>query len=268
MDAPQNWVGYDYLKADVYTDAKDPLELTVEVRDRETRDYWTRVNYTTVVPPGASTLIIPTALYVGEKSRPGRPLLKEAVTRLVFSIGDKPAGAALPRQPPPGARHGDGDRSYSTGCGPSTSAPPAAPSWRVSRRSTPARPTPRPAATAGRTPISGGPSTPSSPTRSTTTFICVESGGLAIDVPNGKYHVFVNMDSPSGYWGEFQRYRKRALILNGERHEDTMDLESFKKRYLPLLGQRRPAIATTPSTSIRSRISARSSTTSRSATAS
>ena len=107
MDGPQNWAGYDYLKADVYTDAKDPLELTIEVRDRESRDYWTRVNYTTVIPPGASTLVVPTALYVGEKSRPGRSLLKEAVTRLVFSIGDKPAGAAVHRQRPPGARYGD-----------------------------------------------------------------------------------------------------------------------------------------------------------------
>jgi hypothetical protein len=90
LDAGQNWLGYDYLKADVYTDAKAPLELTVEVRDRQTNDYWTRVNYTTVVPPGPSTLIIPTALYVGEKSRPGRPLLREAVTRLVFALGDRP----------------------------------------------------------------------------------------------------------------------------------------------------------------------------------
>ncbi len=67
-----------------------PLELYVEVRDRQTRDYWTRVNYTTVIPPGASTLIIPTALYVGEKARPGRALLLDGITRLVFSIGDKP----------------------------------------------------------------------------------------------------------------------------------------------------------------------------------
>ena len=35
-------------------------------------------------------------------------------------------------------------------------------------------------------------------------FVCIEKGGLAIDLPNGKYHVFVNMDSPSGFWGEFQ----------------------------------------------------------------
>ena len=33
--------------------------LRVEVRDEGTRDYWTRVNYSTVVPPGKSTLIIP-----------------------------------------------------------------------------------------------------------------------------------------------------------------------------------------------------------------
>src|SRR5205807_1463415 len=70
-------------------------------------------------------------------------------------------------------------------------------------------------------------------------FICVESGGLAIDAPNGKYHVFVNMDSPSAYWGEFQVYRRRALILNGERHEDRMDFESFKRRYFDFVRQRR-----------------------------
>ena len=53
-------------KADVYTDAKAPLELTIEIRDRQTTDYWTRVNYTTVVPPGASTLVLPTAAAIGE----------------------------------------------------------------------------------------------------------------------------------------------------------------------------------------------------------
>jgi hypothetical protein len=39
------------------------------------------------------------------------------------------------------------------------------------------------------------------------------------------------MDSPSGFWGEVQRYRKRALILEGQRYEDTMDLASFTKHY-------------------------------------
>jgi hypothetical protein len=53
------------------------------------------VNYLTVVPPGQSTLILPVKqLYVGEKSRPGRMLMLGRITRLVFSMGDKP-GAPL-----------------------------------------------------------------------------------------------------------------------------------------------------------------------------
>jgi hypothetical protein len=230
MDAAQDWSGYDYLKVDVYTDAKKPLELYVEVRDKQTRDYWTRVNYTTVIPPGASTLIIPTALYVGEKARPGRALMLEAITRLVFSVGDKPEAplfidnVRLERDTstakvlfdglwafdvgPPGSPVMEGftaldeSKTYSIGRGYG---------WknvRIWRGFDALQPDPL-----------------------YRDFLCIEQGGLAIDVPNGKYHVFVNMDSPSGFWGEVQRYRKRALILEGERHEDKMDLESFKKWY-------------------------------------
>ncbi len=230
MDGPQSWAGYDYLKADVYTDAKDPVEFSIEVRDRETRDYWTRVNYTTVVPPGASTLIVPTALYVGEKARPGRPLMKEAVTRLVFIVGDKPQAplfldnVRLERDTETAKVLFDGLYAFDVG-------PAGSPLMD------------------GFTPLDPGKTYAKGrgygwkdahfwrgfdalqPDPLYEDFLCVEHGGLAIDVPNGKYHVFVNMDSPSGYWGEFQRYRKRALILNGERHEDTMDLASFKKRY-------------------------------------
>lgn len=121
MEAPQDWTGYDYVKADVHTDAKSPLQLYFEVRDTATRDYWTRVNYTTIVPPGSSTLIIPMSLYVGEKSRPGRPLILSSITRMVFSIGEEPecrcssttcAWSVTPRR----------RVCFSTGCGRSTSA--------------------------------------------------------------------------------------------------------------------------------------------------
>ena len=230
LDGPQSWVGYDSLKADVYTDAKDPLELTVEVRDRETNDYWTRVNYNTVVPPGASTLVIPTALYVGEKSRPGRPLMRDAITRLVFGIGDHPEAPLfldnlrLERDTETAKALFDGLWAFDVGPAGST----------VMEGFTPLDP--------GKTYSKGRgygwkdahiwrAFDALQPDPLYQDFVCVERGGLALDAPNGKYHVFVNMDSPSGYWGEFQVYRKRALILNGERHEDAMDLASFKKRY-------------------------------------
>ena len=59
MDQPQDWLGYDFLKAELDSEATVPMDLYVEIRDTGTRDYWTRVNYVTVVPPGRSTLIIP-----------------------------------------------------------------------------------------------------------------------------------------------------------------------------------------------------------------
>ena len=230
MTQPQDWSGYDYIKADVHTDSKNPLELYFEVRDSGTRDYWTRVNYTTVVPPGSSTLIIPTALYVGEKSRPGRSLILNGVQTMVFSIGDKPEAplfldnVRLERDTETAQVRFDGLWAFDLGSGTSPLMEGFTPldmsksytqgrgyGWKNARfwRAFDAL----------------------QPDPLYQDFICIEAGGLAIDVPNGRYHVFVNMDSPSGFWGEYQTYRRRALILEGQAHEDTMNFESFKRRY-------------------------------------
>ncbi|HYW81161.1 MAG TPA: hypothetical protein VE890_16380, partial [Thermoguttaceae bacterium] len=230
MDAAQDWTGYDYLKVDVHTDAKSPLQLYFEVRDTATSDYWTRVNYTTIIPPGSSTLVIPTALYVGEKSRPGRPLLLSAITRVVFSVGETPEAPLyldnlrLQRDTETAKVLFDGLWAFDLG---SSSSP-------VMEGFT--------ALDAGK-PYTRGRGYGWKDVRVWRTFdalqpdplyqdfLCVEQGGLAIDVPNGKYHVFVNMDSPSGFWGEYQRYERRALVLEGRAHVDTMDLEAFKRQY-------------------------------------
>ncbi len=90
-DSAQNWDGYDFFKSDVFNAGDEPAKVNIEIRDKDTKDYWTRVNYSTVVPPGASTLIVPTDLYVGEKSRPGRALDKANITRFVFSVEDNKA---------------------------------------------------------------------------------------------------------------------------------------------------------------------------------
>ncbi len=230
MEAAQDWTGYDYVKADVHTDAKDPLRLYFEVRDTATRDYWTRVNYTTIVPPGSSTLIIPTALYVGEKSRPGRPLIQSGVTRMVFSVGEKPEAplfidnVRLERDTETVGVLFDGLWAFDVG-------PSSAPVMEgfdpldVSKRYGKGRGYGWKDARFWRA------FDALQPEPLYQDFICVESGGLAIDVPNGRYHVFVNIDSPSGFWGEYQRYRRRALVLEGVEYADSMDMEKFKERY-------------------------------------
>ena len=228
-DGAIDWTGYDYVKTDVFNSSEEPAQFYFEVRDKATTDYWTRVNYLTVLPPGASTLILPTDLYVGEKSRPGRPLDRANITRVVFSVSNAKApvffdNVRLERDLSDSVKV-PGLQAFSFG-------PTAAPALRGFTRITPA--------------------TLYSPGRGFgfqnariwrgfdvlqpdplyQTFLCIEGGGFAVDLPDGKYHVFMNLDNPSGFWGEYQVYRRRVVKADGvEVANDTMDLPRFLERY-------------------------------------
>ena len=232
MLKPQDWRGYDFLETDVYTDSKVPVPFYAEFYDAQTRDYWTRVNYTTVIPPGQSTLILPLKqLYVGEKSRPGRPLELGSITKMVYAIGDKPPAPVyidnlrLRRDDSPSRMVFDGLYAFDFGL--STSP-----------------------VMEGFTPLTQGTIYSRGrgyglkdakvwrsfdvmqPEPLYEDFICIESGSLAVDVPNGRYRVFVNIDNPSGFWGEYQVYRKRAILAQGKPVvTETMDFDAFKKKY-------------------------------------
>ncbi len=228
-DGPQDWTGYDFFKADVYNAADVPIPLYFEVRDRSTTDYWTRVNYNTILPPGPSTLIVPTDLYVGEKARPGRALDRANITRLALNIGEAKgpvffANLRLERDLSDSVQV-PGLLAFSFGPG---TAPPLR----------------------GFTAVT--PATQYSPGRGYglqnaqiaraydalqpdplyAVGLCIERGGFAVDLPNGRYHVFLNLDSPSGFWGEYQIYRRRSVKANGvEVVHDTLDLPAFIAKY-------------------------------------
>ncbi len=232
LDRPQTWQGYDFLKVDLFTTAPKPIDLDIEIRDAETRDYWTRVNYTTIVPPGKSTLVLPIKqLYVGEKSRPGRMLNLRAITRLVFGIGDRPTAplfldnVRLERDDAPERVRFEGLHAFDFGTGASPvmeGFTPITPDTEYSR----ARGYGLKNARIWRA------FDALQPEPLYQDFVCIESGGLAVDVPNGKYHVFVNIDSPSGFWGEYQVYRERALIAEGRTVvRETMNFDTFKDKY-------------------------------------
>ena len=232
MDGEQDWTGYDYLKADLFTEAKDPLEVYVEIQDTATKDYWTRVNYLTVVPPGQSTFILPVKqMYVGEKSRPGRMLILSAVKRLVFSVGDKPAAPLfidhirLERDDSAEKVLFDGLYAFDFGTG-------TGPVMEGFARMTPATLYSKGRGYGLKSAKIWRAFDVLQPDPLYQDFICIESGGLAVDVPNGKYHVFLNMDSPSGFWGEYQVYPKRSVLAQGrEVVSETMDFAAVRKKY-------------------------------------
>ena len=230
-DGLQNWSGYDFFKCEVYNSADTPTTLSIEIQDTSTKDYWTRVNYNTVVPPGASTLVVPTDLYVGEKSRPGRSLDRAHIKRFVLNIGDTKqpvyfSSLRLERDLSDSV-HVPGLLAFSFG--PGTSAPLSGfTSVTPSTGYSPGRGYGMKGAPATRTYDVLQPD----PLYQKGIFLPDSGSSFVVDLPNGKYHVFANVDYPSGFWGEYQVYQSRAIKANGKiEAEDKMDLAQFQKRY-------------------------------------
>ena len=259
----QNWTGYDFLKMDVYTDDEGPDERLrggagygdhrTTGRGSITRPSSRRARARWSIPVKQ--------LYVGEKTRPGRMLIlahhplrvqhrrqarqrRCSWTTSAWSATSRAEGAVRRavglrlrhrHQPGDGRLHAD-HAGHALQQGPRLRAADA----HVWRAFDVLQPDPL-----------------------YQDFICIESGGLAVDVPNGKYRVFVNIDNPSGFWGEYQVYRKRAILAKGKpvvrRHDG---LRGFAREVLPLLERRGLARATTPSTSTRRRTSRRRPSTS------
>ena len=231
IDSPQNWTEYDYLKADFFVDSDKPIDLYIEIRDKETKNYWTRVNYNVMLLPGKSTLTLPTNLFVGEKSRPGRPLLRDAITRLVFSLGKQNTPVYMDNLR---LECDDSDKAnfqelHAFDFG-TTSSP-------VLRGMT--------KATAGTRYTKGrGYGFKNAkiwkcykpdvlqPDVVYRDFVNPESGGFAIDLPNGKYHIFLNIDCPGGFWGELPKYHQRKVIIEGKDElVEQMDKQKAIEKY-------------------------------------
>lgn len=233
MDSPQNWQGYDYLKADFYSDATEPVNLSVDICDSQTKGYWTRYNATTIIPPGKSTYILPLKqLYVGEKSRPGRNVILNEIKRLAFGV-DNPSSPVIMDnvrlERDDSAKNVFFDGLYAFELGPSTG-----PAMDGFTRVTPKTLYSKSSGFGllDATIWHGERTNVLQPDPLYQKFLCIEKGGLAVDLPNGKYHVFVNIDNPSGFWGEFQTYKKRTIKAQGkEVVSETMNLDLFKQRY-------------------------------------
>jgi hypothetical protein len=229
MDGQFDWSQYDYIVFDVMNPNPDPVIMAVEMRDDQTRDYWTRLNLETMAPPGRSTVTIPTVNYVGEKSRPGRMLIRDKITRFVASAGEKgPAlifdNFRLERLDTSTVKFtelvafdfGTIDSPVMEGFDPVTSGTAYsagrgygwdhADIWRSFNVL--------------------------QPEALTQDFICVRAGKFRVDVPNGTYHGMILIDSPNGFWGEVPMYRDRRVIVNARPVvDDRMDYGKFKAWY-------------------------------------
>jgi len=229
IDGPQDWSGFDEFCLDVDNPAQSPVPLLVEVRDSQTRGYWSRVNFETMVPPGSSTVTIPTDRYVGEKSKPGRRLLAGAIRQLFID----PKGHLLHfnnlrlEKGDPAAVRFPGLHAFDFG-------PREAPVLEGFQKGTPAmRYEPgRGFGWEGEGDLRGVDSLQPDPLYQDYVALRSGSGTFRLDLPNGNYHVLANVDPPSGYWGEVPVYRWRQLRANGLLvADDRLDFSRFVSGY-------------------------------------
>ena len=230
-----DWSAFDTLSFDTDLNADEPTELTVEIRDAQTTDYWTRMNLSSIIPPGKSTFTLPlNQLYVGEKSRPGRNVILNQITQFTISVG-QPKGPVIisnvrleqnPKPPVfPGLKafdFGPKDSPVMDGFTPVT--PETTYSQQrgyglrqayVLRANDMLQPDPL-----------------------YQDNLAIVSGGFAVDLPNGKYSVFVNLDHPGEFWGATQVFTERTILANGTPvAKDTINAEQFYDWYFRFLEQ-------------------------------
>ncbi len=219
---------HDQIFFDVFNPKNVSVKLLVEIRDVASRGYWDRVNVTTMAPPGKSRVFIPTQLYVGEKSRPGRSLMRDRISFFSIGIGDNgPLYIDNLRLNKLDFEQYLFDELQSFDFGPVGS---------------PTMP--------GTYPVHKGQNyleergygfikaklwrshNVLQPDPLLQDFVCPESGIFRIQLRNGSYRIMLKVDSPGGYWGEVPVYKNRKISLNGNQVlNQSVDFDSFIKKY-------------------------------------
>ncbi|MGA2065704.1 MAG: hypothetical protein ABSG86_12075 [Thermoguttaceae bacterium] len=231
----QNWSGYDYLRMDLYTAAKNGLRVYFEFYDLATVDYWTRGQYQTTIPPGLSTITIPIGkMCVGEKSSGGQRLNLAGIKKYAVMIDEKPAApllisnVRLERAVPKEDTHFDGLFAFDFQSDSSTPVmngfTPVFPSSIYSEikgyglKNTKTRPQGYPRIL--------------EPDSLYEAYFYIDSGEFLVDVPNGRYRVFLNVNVPPGFWGDRQEYETRTILAQGKPVVDeVLDDAARKKRF-------------------------------------
>ena len=232
---PADWSAYGSLAFNVTNPSAEPQNVYVEIDDCQSTDYWSRLDFYTFAAPGTSTVVVPVDRAVGEKSEIGqyrRPLKLACITRIAL-LWDADASSS----------------SSTLEFGP-LSLQPVAPYVHdfpellkidVQPRSAPVQ--------RGFTGLYGNAYSNLSgyglvegtqvyemqdrghPTSLWRDWISFESGGIAIDLPDGEYTVMLCMVD-AGYWEYYQNYNMRQVSLEGKVVlNETMTLEDFYAQY-------------------------------------
>ena len=217
ISAPMDWSRYDFLELTLYNAGPQPIPFSFEVKDSESSDYWTRVNLPQILRPGLQTIRLPTRLTVGETGRPGRALDASKVVSLILARDDgndrtpvevrrielkKSAKTDAPgilafHAGPEEAGVPDGFEALTE----KTAYDPAKKwGWLEHRFWAPYPQVNRVMA----------------PDSLTASNLTIASAKLRVDLKPGAYRVWMIIDHPGGFWGEYPHYHRRTVRAQGK----------------------------------------------------
>ncbi len=203
------------------------------MKDSGSSDYWTRVNLPQILGPGLQTIKLPTRLQVGETGRPGRPLDSTKVISLILARDDendrtpveirrielkKSAKAEAPgilafHAGPEDAGVPDGFEALTEK---TTYSPERKWGWLKHEFWAPYPQVNRVAA----------------PDRITASNLTIASAKLRVDLKPGTYRVWMIIDHPGGFWGEYPYYHRRTVRAQGKLAlDERMTPETAKAEY-------------------------------------
>lgn len=214
--APMDWSQYDFMELTLYNPSPQPISFSFEVKDIRSSDYWTRVNLPQILGTGLQTIKLPTRLRVGETGRPGRPLDFSNVVSLILARDDQDdrtpveirrielKKSAKPSVPgilafhagPEDAGAPDGFEALTEN---SLYDPAKKWGWLKHEFWAPYPQVNRVTA----------------PDRLTASNLTIASATLRIDLGSGSYRVWMIIDHPGGFWGEYPYYHRRTVKANG-----------------------------------------------------
>ena len=225
---PKDWSQYDVVKFDVFNPTETPATLNIEIVDPKGNGYWARHNRLVGLAPGANQVEFSIAdLWRGEVLRRdmGGFLDSTAITNLVLSapvpfIVDyvRLEQAAVPKVSVPGLKAFDVGK---------TGTPVFNGFTALTEKDMYDK-----AKGFGWTRTNfGRMDDRMHPDDLFRDWIACPGSELAVDVPNGKYIVMLQLEDP-GYWEYMQNYTHRTVSAEGKVViDETMDLPKFKQNY-------------------------------------
>ncbi|MFI5361854.1 MAG: hypothetical protein ACHQ49_07785 [Elusimicrobiota bacterium] len=217
ITADMDWSAYDFVELTLYNSGAQSMPFSFEVKDSQSNGYWTRVNLPQILGPGLQTIRLPTRLRVGEPGRPGRPLDPAKVVSLILARDDENDRTPVEvrrielkksaRTTAPGvlAFHvGPEDAGIVDGFEPLTEKTVYSPAkkWGWLERDFW---TPYPQA-----------NRVVAPDRLTSGDLTIASAKLRVDLKPGAYRVWMIIDHPGGFWGEFPYFHRRTVKAQGK----------------------------------------------------